>query len=176
MLERQIALAGRLPDVISGKDKPATLAECLDFAQLCYDRKFYAASARLWAEAFAKDPKVVADRARQHRYNAACAAALAGCGQGKDEPPPDDVAKSALRKQALEWLKAEHAEWAKFLETGPPQAHPFVAQTLRHWKADTDLAGIRDELELAKLPESERQGWQALWAEVAELLKKAETP
>ena len=42
-----------------------------------------------------------------HRYNAACAAALAASGQGKDDPPPDDAAKAKLRQQARDWLKAE---------------------------------------------------------------------
>ena len=57
----------------------------------------------------------------QHRYNAACAAALAAAGQGKAEPPPDDAAKARLRQQALDWLKAELATWTKLLESGPPQ-------------------------------------------------------
>ena len=40
----------------------------------------------------------------------------------------------------------------------------LVAQTLQHWKDDTDLAGIRDNVAVAKLPEAERTAWQALWA------------
>jgi hypothetical protein len=36
--------------------------------------------------------------------------------------------------------------------------------------------GIRDLEALAMLPEAERKEWQALWAEVAMLLKKASWP
>lgn len=36
-----------------------------------------------------------------------------------------------------------------------------------------DPACVRDEQELTKLPEPERNEWQALWAEVTALLKKA---
>ena len=143
---------------------------------MCYDTKRHAAAARFWAEALAADPKLGDDRQAQHRYNAACAAALAAAGQGKDDPPPDDAARAKLRAQALDWLKAELAAWAKLLESGPPQARPLVAQTLKHWKTDTDLAGVRDADALAKLPEAERKEWQALWAEVDALLIRARVP
>jgi hypothetical protein len=48
-----------------------------------------------------------------------------------------------------------------------------VGQTLLHWQTDPDLAGVRDQALLAKLPEAERQEWAKLWAEVAALLVKA---
>jgi hypothetical protein len=108
----------------------------------------------------------------QNRYNAACAAALAGCGQGKDDPPLDEPTKARWRKQAIEWLKADLAAWSKVLESGPPQARQSVSQTLQHWKGDPDLAGIRDEAALARLPEAEQRVCRTLWAEVDALLKK----
>jgi hypothetical protein len=46
--------------------------------------------------------------------------------------------------------------------------------TLAHWKTDPDLAGIRDEEALAKLPEAERKEFRSLWADVEALRKKAE--
>ena len=42
------------------------------------------------------DPKLVDDRQAQHRYNAACAAALASSGQGKEEPALDEAARDRL--------------------------------------------------------------------------------
>ena len=68
---------------------PKDNAERLALAQRAYDTKRFAVAARLWAEALDSDPKLAADRQAQHRYNAACAAALAAAGQGKDEPAPD---------------------------------------------------------------------------------------
>jgi hypothetical protein len=50
-----------------------------------------------------------------------------------------------------------------------------VAPTLRHWKIDTDLTGIRDIESLAKLPEAERAALRTLWADVETHRKKAET-
>ncbi len=108
------------------------------------------------------DPKLGDDRQAQHRYNAACAASLAGCGQGKDDPKPDEAAKAKLRAQALDWLKAELAAWKTLATTNKE----VVAKTLDHWKQDTDLAGVRDASALEKLPEPERKDWQAFWAEV----------
>ena len=45
---------------------------------------------------------------------------------------------------------------------------------MQHWQQDTDFAGVRGPEALAKLPEAERQEWQKLWAEVAELLAEAQ--
>ena len=80
--------------------------------------------------------------------------------------------RARLRGQALDWLKAERAAWAKVLDSDGPQARPFVQQTLQHWRADTDLAGVHDAGALAKLPEPERVAWRSLWAEVDALLAK----
>jgi hypothetical protein len=95
-------------------------------------------------------------------------------GQGQDEPPLDDAAKAKLRRQALAWLKTELADWDKFAANPPDR--PAIAQSLRHWQKDSDLAGIRDATALAGLPAEERAAFTQLWADVAALLKKAEVP
>jgi serine/threonine-protein kinase len=171
--ERMVELASRLPGVVEGRDRPRDAAEALTFADICTLKHLYAAAARLFAEALEADPTLGDDRQAQHRYNAACAAALAGCGRGKDQPTPDEPARAALRARALDWLKAELAAWSKLLDSGPPQARPMIAQTLGHWQADADLAGVRDPEALDKLPEAERAGWRALWAEVDRMLDAA---
>ena len=95
--ERMAGLAIRLPALLKGDDRPKEIAERLALAQMCYDTKRYAAAARFWAEALDADPTLGDDRQAVHRYDAACAAALAAAGQGKDEPPPDDSAKARLQ-------------------------------------------------------------------------------
>ena len=114
------------------------------------------------------------DLPKGHRYNAACAAALASAGRGEDEPPPDDQAKAKLRQQAREWLQADLKERTRLLESGEPKARTDLLRALPHWKADVDLASIRDPEALAMLPEAERTEWQSLWAEVDALLKRAQ--
>jgi serine/threonine-protein kinase len=173
--ERLLELDTKLPRILSGKVKPTDGAETLALAQLCYDKKLHGSAARLCTEAFEAEPKLADDIQAQHRYNAACAAALAGCGQGKDDPPLDKPAKARWRQQATDWLKAHLAEWSKVLQTGPPAMRKSIPQTLQHWKADPDLAGLRDPEALKQLPEAEQRACQALWAEVDALLARAQT-
>ncbi len=168
-----LVLDARLAAVLTGTKKPKDDAERIQLANRAYEKALHATSARLYAEALANDPKLADDRQAGHRYNAACAAALAGCGQGKDDPPPNDAAKTKLRQQAFDWLQSELAAWAKVLATGPAGLKANIAPTLKHWKADADLAGIRDEKELAKLPEPERAALKQLWTDVNRLLTKA---
>src|SRR5262249_7150191 len=174
--EHMLALAPRLPRVRRGGDKPLDNPERLAFSQMCYATKRYAAAARLWAAALEHDPKLGEEREVQHcqrRYIAACAAALAGCGQGQDDPKPDERSRAKLRNQALEWLRAELTDWGRFLDGGQPTARASVAGSLRDWKFDIQLAGVRDPDTLAKLPGAERSAWRSLWGEVDALLARA---
>jgi len=165
------ALNDRLSAVLSGQP-PNDDTERIALAFHAYRKAHYATATRLLAEALADDPKLSEDRIAQHRYHAARAAAIAAAGRGKDDPPPDDSAKAKLRRQALDWLKAELSAWKRVVMTVGPGNKETVAKTLKHWKSDSDLAGIRDEAELAKLPEEERAAFKKLWAEVDGLLAK----
>jgi Flp pilus assembly protein TadD len=172
--ERMVALDARLPALLRGEDKPADAAECAEFARLCHIKHLYATSARLWSEAFAARPEL-ADRMRAgNRFNAACSAAMAGCGSGKDDPPPDAAARQRWRRQALDWLKADLAVYAKRLESGTPQERAGLPRRLALWWFETDLAGLRDEAALGRLAGPERQAWEALWSEVEALQKRIE--
>ena len=51
-----------------------------------------------------------------------------------------------------------------------------ISKTLQLWKADTDLAGLRVESALSKLPDDEQKACRALWAEVDALLAKSGNP
>jgi hypothetical protein len=141
-------------------------ADRLAFAQIAYGLKKLAFATQLWAEALATDPKLFDDRRLQHRYNAARAASLAAAGQGQDEPPLDEAAKAKLRRLALDWLKAELTAWDK------EQSRPAIVKTLRQWQQESDLAGLRDKAELARLPAEEQRAFTQLWTDVARLLKK----
>ncbi len=172
--ERLLKLEPRLPAMLRGEEQPASARESLDLAQMCVHKKMNAAAARFWATVFAADTKLADNLQAAHRYNAACSAALAAAGQGEDAKL-DDKERTRLRKQALDWLRADLAAYAKLLETGPPPARALVQRQMRHWQQDTDLAGIRDKAALDKLPAEERQAFTQLWADVAALLQKAQT-
>jgi hypothetical protein len=46
-------------------------------------------------------------------------------------------------------------------------------RALQDWQRTPDLAGVRDPAALAQLPETERQPWRLLWADVAKTLATA---
>jgi serine/threonine-protein kinase len=169
--ERLASLAPRLPDVLAGKVKLTDPAETIEYANLCLLKGLTGASARLWADVFRSQPELASDRKSQHRYNAACAAALAAAGQGKDEPPLDEAAKARWRKQALVWLTADLAAWSKVIAAGQPEARQSVLRTVEHWRADPDLAGVREPDVLSRLPGLEQNDWQGLWERVDALLQ-----
>jgi hypothetical protein len=144
--------------------------ERLDLIQRAYATQKYTLGARLSAEALEADPRLAADREAGHRYNAACMAALAAAGAGKEEPATGQEEKAKLREQARKWLEAELEIWAKLLPGATGAQRGAIAAQLNHWRnVDADLAGIRDEKELAKLPESERKEWAAFWTRVEAL-------
>jgi eukaryotic-like serine/threonine-protein kinase len=173
--ERLLALDAKLPAILEGKDKPADNAERLALARLCQEpfKKLYAASARFYAEAFADKPELAKNPSNGHRYNAACAAALVGCGHGKDAAKLDEKERVLLRQQALDWLKADLVLWSKQADDENPKAREAVQQQMKHWQTDPDLAGVRDKDALDKLPEAERDAWRKLWDDVAAVLAKA---
>jgi serine/threonine-protein kinase len=168
-LRRLADLDVKLPAILSGKTVPANAAEQVELADLCMAyKKLNVAAFRFYTAAFAADPKLVDDLEHGQRYNAACAAALAGCGQGKDADKLDETERSQLRRQALDWLTADLTAWAKIADQ--PAELPKVRPVIQHWLEDPDLAGVRGDA-IAKLPEAERPGWQKLWADVEALLK-----
>jgi serine/threonine-protein kinase len=168
--ERLAKAAAKRPESRKNEDRLKFIAHRRALAQMYSDIKRHAAAAAFWAEVLAADPELGDDRKAQVRYHAASAAALAAAGRGTDAPK-DVAARSKLRAQALAWLEAERDAWADVLDSGDAQARPVARQALQHWRADPDLAGVRDSDALAKLPERERAAWRALWVEVDRLLK-----
>jgi serine/threonine-protein kinase len=167
------AFDARLKAIVKGEQRPNDVGERLQFAQRAYDLARLAAAARFWREAIELDPRLGDDRQAEHRYNAACAAALAGCFQTNDDPRPSDDQKTKLRHQALDWLNAELGVSAKLLATASNEERAGIGKTLERWREDTDLRGIRDDAELTRLPETERVAFRKLWADMDVLLKKA---
>jgi serine/threonine protein kinase/Flp pilus assembly protein TadD len=165
----------RLPALLKGEEQPKDARERVILAEICQQHKqLFAASARWYSEAFAAEPKLSDDLNAKHRYNAACAAALAGCGQGKDADKLDAKERARLRQQALDWLRADLKTYRQLLEESAGKAGPEITQRMQQSLQDSDFAGVRGDKELAKLPEAERSAWRKLWADVAAMLAKAQ--
>jgi serine/threonine-protein kinase len=174
--ELLLAANAKLDKVLKGEVQTVDATEALALAHLCQlpCKLLNAAAVRFYGEAFAAEPKLAADLEMHHRYNAACAAALAGCGQGKDADQTDDKQRARLRRQALDWLQADLAAYRQALKTQPDKAGPTVIAAMEHWQQDTDFAGVRGPEALSRLPEAERQTWSQLWSDVTALLAEAQ--
>ncbi len=156
-----------------GSYVPSNNEERLAMIRWCRIQKLHRTASRLYAEAFAADPKLAEDLDAGRRYDAACFAALAAAGHGADPAELDEQERARLRKQAIGWLQAGLSALTKQIATVKPPDRAQVQKELRHWQNDADLAGVRDRELLAKLPEAEGKEWQALWAEVQALMDRA---
>jgi serine/threonine-protein kinase len=135
-------------------------------------KKRHVAAARLYADAFADEPRLASDLNQQHRYDAACSAALAAAGQGEDARPLPDKVVAMFRRWALRWLRDDLTAYTKFADQNNPALKQSIRQRLAHWRDDPDLASVRDPERFGRLADDERAAWQALWREVDELAKR----
>jgi tetratricopeptide (TPR) repeat protein/tRNA A-37 threonylcarbamoyl transferase component Bud32 len=172
--ERWKKLLPRLDAVAAGVEEPATGAEALDFSTLCRQSfvKRYAASARLYAGACAREPKYANDSYTARRHDAAQCAAMAGCGEGTDAPSVP-TARAALRGQALSWLRANLNLLAHRLEPGKAADPKSVVKHLSDYLTEKELAGARPGAAREGWIPAEAAAWDAYWAAVRVLLARA---
>jgi hypothetical protein len=156
-------------------DERALYDQVLDRAWevLAHEGRFAEAS-RWYAEVLTGHPHLLVGRPIGHRYWAACAAALAGCGQGRDATALDEESRAGFRQRALGWLRDELEAQRRRLETERGERRWIIAGGLQHWLRHPYFAGVREPDSLGRLPETERQVWQRLWTDVADTLARAE--
>jgi tetratricopeptide (TPR) repeat protein len=171
--QQMLALEKRLSLVVDGKEAAAA-GELLKMAVMCqgYKRR-YPTAARLYQDAFKADASLADDWTKSYRYNAACAAALAAAANGEEAANLTAEEKTNFRETARDWLQADVDLVRKKLKGGEPRVVIQTEDRLGHWQRDANLTGVRDPQKLDGLPESERKLWQALWADVAGLVKEA---
>src|SRR5437867_3757382 len=132
-----------------GKVQPDDVAACLTFARYCQrDTQRYATAARFYGEAFAAGQQLADKVAWPDHYDAACAAALAGCGKGADAESLDNQERARLRQQALNWLRAE---LRAILEKSLDKADSAVGKQMEQWLKDAAFADVRGAESLARL-------------------------
>jgi serine/threonine-protein kinase len=173
LAEEAVARPQRLEAVLRGDDRPRDAADWQGFAYLCQMRGLYVSAVRLWSSAMEADPKLAADPRAVVRYNAACSAAQAGCGQGQDADKLDGEERVHLRRQALDWLRADVDAWRRLLDKGPEKVRPIIVERMRHSLADADFSRVRGPA-LGRLAEAERLEWDELWSDVAKTLARVQ--
>jgi serine/threonine-protein kinase len=172
--EAEALMLPGLPAFLAGKYQPTDNDERLALVGACQCRGLRAAEAHLMAAAFEADPKRPGDPSSGLYFRAACAAAVVGTGGGTDSAGLGEQERLRWRKQARLWLRLELTAWAKRLDAATADSDELQT-AMKCWRDGRDLAGVRDEGALKKLPPDERQQWQALWQEVASLLRRAES-
>ena len=170
--EAEAMMFPNLPAFLAGTYQPADQCERLAFVGAGEFNGLTRASARLYADAFATEPSLANDPERGRRYRAACMAASAGCGRGKDASNLNDEERARLRDQARLWLRAEVAAWGKKIDSAPA-AKESAENALKQWLTDPDLAGLREPDLLDKLPVAESLACRELWREISAQIERA---
>jgi serine/threonine-protein kinase len=171
--KRLIEMDKKLPELLKDPTKRSSNpAEQIELAQVCRFKGWFASAVGFYAAAFAATPALAEQGKPVNRYRAACAAGLAGCGGGADPVKPTAEERAALRGRALGWLRDDLAAWSKRAESGDAGERALTQQAMERWRADAELAGVRDKDGLDKLPKAERNDWQKLWAGVDALWER----
>jgi eukaryotic-like serine/threonine-protein kinase len=172
--EAEALILADLPAFLEGKYQPRDNDNRLALLGVCQYQDRRAAMAGLYAAAFAADPKLAEDLRAGHRFNAARAAAVAGCGGGADGARLGEVARTRWRQQACAWLRLDLAAWAQRLDATPPADRAAAQKALARWRQDPDLTGLRDPAVLDRLPPAELQECRALWGDLDALIRRAQ--
>jgi serine/threonine-protein kinase len=170
--EAESMILPNLPAFLDGKYRPQDNDERLALLGACQSMNRTRAMAGLYAEAFDAAPSLADDLGTDHRYNAARAAAQAGCGRGADATGLGEEERARWREQARQWLRADLAARARAWDADPTATRGAVRQALTRWRNEADLACVRDPGALDKLAPDEREEYLALWADVAAVLAR----
>lgn len=119
---------------------------------------------------------------------------LAGSGQGEDADHLNDAERALLRRQALDWLRADLTSCRQRLDdstaqandtaqpdsteqpNGTAQPNAWIQRRLQARRDDPALAAVRANGALAGLPDLERELWLRLWSDADALLRRTSVP
>lgn len=169
-----IALEPRLEAFLTTAERASDAKESLLLSELCRLRGRYVAAVRFARDAFAADVTSAKDPTLGYRFDAACAAALAGSGNARDGAVVEESERRDHRRQAREWLLADIQSWNQILDDYGPKARARIINTLERWRTSPQLAILRDRDRVDLLDETERSECRALWREVDLLRARAE--
>ncbi|HKB05098.1 MAG TPA: tetratricopeptide repeat protein [Gemmataceae bacterium] len=156
----RVDLDRKLTMAMSGGAKPAD-EDLIPLARFAArDRKMPGPAAALYAAAFAARPRRAEDVRAGHRYDAACAAALAAADEKVAEAD-----RARWQRQALDWLRAELEAWVDE-SIHDAAARPETLARLERWREDPELASVHFEGSGSRLAPPDREAARWLWAGV----------
>lgn len=172
--EAEQLILPNLAAFLEGNYQPQDSDERLGFLEICQSTNRTRTLVGLYAGAFASDRHLADDLHAGLRYDAACAAAMAGSGYGADVSDMSDAERLALHSQAREWLRDDLSAWVNKLNVDPLTTRSEIQRELSRWKSDPDLAGLRDPAALEKLPTEEQREFVKLWDDVESVRTRGE--
>lgn len=169
MIAAAEAQLGKQDELLALAREGRTSDDADDFVQaarLVRNRGDHPLAARTYERGFAAFPQLLT--VRPHRYNAACEAALAGCGRGEPAAALADAERQRWREQARRWLAEEANVWRTALG-GELKDARVARDAVQLALVDKDFAGVRDDAALRQLPSAEAEAWQQFWRELQQL-------
>jgi hypothetical protein len=106
-----------------------------------------------------------------HATDGAYHGARPGVGLNGANLSKDD--RTAWRRQALDWMRADLTARAKPLEGETAVSRELVNLMVANWKTDPELAGLRERSAMHPLSTDERNECLALWHAVDNLLTRS---
>jgi hypothetical protein len=162
-----LALEEHLPDVLDGRVE-LQKEHRFFLVPLCRLHGKPHAAVRFYTQSLMLAPEMPRDSRNGVHYFAVTAAVLAGCGQAEADVALDELEKVRLRHLALQWLRDDLALWKRLSDHSDKAIREAVAARLRELRNDADLKGVRDQTDLAMLPEDEQEKWRSFWNGIAE--------
>ena len=162
---RREAEAMMLPDLrgfLDGTHQPISKDEKVCYLGACQFEGRYRAAVEIYAEVLAADTRLADDVFGETRYRAACTAAAAGSGRGRDADGLDEAERARWRQQARDWLRADLEELRRLSKSARKGLPGFLRETLKHWSTDPDLAALRDPNACQGLLPEEQKAFQDL--------------
>ncbi len=156
----------RLRAVVRGEAPARDNTERRQFIKLCHRYGWAQAAARLYTQALAADPDLPHVQGETHFMGAARAAATAGTGRSRDDPPPGPAERGAASPNGAAWLRADLDGWCRRFAPDRPETRRRAAKYYRRWMEDPNVAAVCDPEALAALPADELKAWREFWHEV----------
>ena len=141
-------------------------------AELLSIKKKYDASATEFVSAFGEGINASNNFYLQYGYAAARAAVQAGCGDADDGSLLSDAQKTQRLTEALHWLELTLSSYSALFDRDADNQGPQIKRILTLWLNDPDLASVRDEQQLAKLPRTAQEQWEKLWNDVKSMITR----
>ena len=177
-VETTLAFTAALPAADDVLDLRATPHERVIQALHCDAIGRHLDALRLYRSAFAVDPSTARSSLPwplpfPSAFAAAQSALEVGCAVSTDAETLDETQRTALRREALEWMRSALDTLVSSARGTPDPGNTRLLVVAGMWPTMDELAAVHEERSLQALPAEEAQAWRAFWEQVMRAVEKA---